>query len=244
MKGISPIVSKVTYLLTDELKKDYFLKESNKIYINKKSLNYDHTLFNVDKWILNLISYNSYDHSKSGLDKNNKYVVYINLSLENLTIDGLLHEVKHAYVDWCIYKSGGRPIRETKEVKRFYTEDLEKLLLNSDLDNIKKIVMSYYFCSNLEIPAFLENHYFDKTYINYFEKISEISNFNFSEFLNEQTESEFFELRKTYKIPFFRGFNTYSDFINHSEKYLKKRSKNILKKIEKIDEMIDKNLKK
>lgn len=244
MKGISPIVSDVTYLLTDELKKDYFLNESNRIYINKKKLNYQHTLFNVDKWILNLINYNSYDHHKSGLDKNNKYVVYINLNIENLTIDGFLHEVKHAYVDWCIYKSGGRPIRETKEVKRFYTEDLENLLLNSDLENIKKIVMSYYFCSNLEIPAFLENHYFDKNYINYFDKILEISNFNFSDFLNKQTENEFFELRKTYKIPFFRGFNNYSDFINHSEKYLKKRSKNILKKIKRIDEMIDKNLKK
>jgi hypothetical protein len=243
MRGISPIVSKVTYLLTDELKKDYFIKKSNKVYINKKSLNYDHSFFNVDKWILNLKDYNSYDHSKSGIDKN-KYVVYINLNLDNLTIDGLLHEVKHAYVDWCIYNSGGRPIRETKEVKRFYTEDLEKLLLNNDLENIKRVAMFYYFCSNLEIPSFLENHYFDKNYINYSDRILEILNFNFSEVLNEETENEFNEIKEKYKIPFFRGFKTYSSFINYSEKYLKKRSKNILKKIKKIDEMIDKNLKK
>lgn len=243
MRGISPIVSKVTYLLISELKKHYFIKESNNIYITKKDLNYDHSLFGVDKWNLKLKDHNSYNHSKSGLNKN-KYIVNISLNLENLTVDGLLHEVKHAYVDWCIYKSGGRPIRETKEVKRFYTDDLEKFILSDDFLSFKRIVMFYYYSSNLEIPSFLENHFFDKNYINYSDKISEILNFNFSEFLNPEMEKEFFEVREKYEIPLFRGFKTYLDFINHSEKYLKKRSKNILKRIEKIEDMRVKILKK
>lgn len=236
MRGISPIVLEVTHLLVYQLKKTFFYNESNNIYITKNSLNYEHSLFEVDKWILNLKDHNSYNHLKSGLNKK-KYVVYINLNLENLTVDGLLHEVKHAYVDWCIYKSGGKPIKETREVKRFYTEDFEKLMLNNDLNGIKKLIMFYYFCSKLEIPSFIENHFFDKSYLNYDEKIIEIIDFDFRSLFNSELEMEFFNMKKNYKIPFFNSFFDYNKFLIYSENYLKRRAKIILKKLKKLEKM-------
>jgi hypothetical protein len=230
MKGISPIVTELVSLVVNYLQQNY--DGSDFIQIDKNNLNYYYSEFDVDQWNINFKDYNSYNHSKSGY-KNSKYIVYINLDINNIIIDSLIHEFKHAYVDWCIFKNGGVNINKTKEIKELYTEDFEKLILDENITINDKLIKYYYFGSKLEIPSFLENHFFDETFVNYREITENMINFD----LKEDLSKEFKYINENYDIPLFRKFKSYYNFLDYSKNYFNKRGNYILKKIKRIDKL-------
>jgi hypothetical protein len=241
MYGISPIIYRVTSIIIDELKKQYSKDKSNNIIINLSNLDLDD--FKIDEILIKNSRFNSYDHNSSGII-NGKYTSIIKLNLEELYIDSIVHELKHAYIDNLIYQNNGTPISKTKEVKEFYTDDLEKLL-TKDLKlfpNLIKIIQLYYFSSFLEIPSFLENHNLNPDYIDYLDKANQMSNLESLKIDIKDLEEEFNLLITKYDIPFFSRFNTLSQFYEYSKKELNNRGKYIKRKIHRIN--YEKNVKK
>jgi hypothetical protein len=236
MYGISPILSKVSNILVFELQKEF--KEKGKLdQLDIKLSSYVLPDFNIDSLLIINSEFNAYDHLNSGLNsKSGKYQAIIKLNLGNLYMDSILHELKHAYVDWMIYKNGGTKIKDTREVKEFYTKDLERLLLNhrSEFPNLIKLVELYYYSSYLEVPSFLENYYFDKNYIDYKSKAVEMINLSDSDFKKSELEIEFNKL-KDFNIPFFNRFKTFNSFLDKSKRILNKRGLKILKKLNRLD---------
>lgn len=238
MLGISLIITKLKNLIITEIQDYHNLKDSKNnltIDINKyKSIK---ELFGIDFIVISPDENNQYLHYLSGYDEEkSKYITYIGLDFNNLTVDSLLHELKHAYVDWCIYKNGGVKIKESKEVKELYTVGFEKLLTcdKDKIPNLFTILQNFYFSTKLEIPPFLENHFFDESYIDYKTKIINMINFNRQNYSNETCEKEF-ELLRSYNIPRINKFKTYDKFLKYCEKFFKIRGEYILRKINKVD---------
>lgn len=240
MLGISPIVKDLTDIIVEEIL-FFFSKENiNKtLIVNVKDLDFIYNFFSIDEVQINLGELNEYLHSKSGFDGHKlKYIAYLNLNINNLTVDSLLHEVKHIYVDWCIFKNKGNPIKNTKEVKYLYTTDFEKLLTKDKkkIPNLINLISFFYYSSKLEIPSFLENHYFNSDFY-YKSKIKEMLNFKISNFNNQICREEY-EIIKKYNIPRINKYKNYDDFLNYCEKFFKIRGKYIIKKINRIDFLI------
>lgn len=239
MQGISITTQMLAQLMVVEIKLYHQQTggfESMEVLVGEKYPSL-HKKFGVDKLHLELSDENCYNHVKSGYNSTTgEYTVYITLNKSNLTIDGLLHELKHAYVDWCIYNGGGKPIKNTREARQLYTEDFEKLMSKDreKLPKLAEVVELYYFASKLEIPAFLENHYFDPNAAKYDEVAREMVNFEVENYLDCEDE---FLLLKEYDIPKFSHHKSLKSFLDYSQKHLIKRGKYILKKIDKIDKL-------
>lgn len=239
MQGISITTQMLAQLMVVEIKLYHQQTggfESMEVLVGEKYPSL-HKKFGVDKLHLELSDENYYNHVKSGYNSTTgEYTVYVTLNKSNLTIDGLLHELKHAYVDWCIYNSGGRPIKDTREARQLYTEDFEQLMSKDreKLPKLAEVVELYYFASKLEIPAFLENHYFDPNAAKYDEVAREMVNFEVENYLDCEDE---FLLLKEYDIPKIKHHKSLKSFLEYSQKHLIKRGKYILKKIDKIDKL-------
>lgn len=237
MRSISPIVSKVTDIIIIELALQHYNNQRIDSFIINIKDNYDLSDFGIDEILIVKSNHNSYDHMMSGFNnETGKYTAIIKLNIENLFLESILHEVKHAYVDWKIYHNGGTPIKYTREVKRFYTDELERFLIydRDKFPNLIKIIELYYYSSPLEVPSFLENHNQNPNYIKYHEKVDLMLDIDLIEFNIDELKTEFIKF-KEYDIPYFRRFQSFSDFINGSKVILSKRGKKILKKIKRIE---------
>jgi hypothetical protein len=198
--------------------------------------------FSVDKWVFNDANRIEYDHNQSGYDDNGEYVVIFNVPIRGLDIRMFVHETKHAYDDWNRLRNGGKPIKDSWEIKNIYTKDFEKLILgaSSQYPQLMGIIRSYYLASKLETPAYLENE-FDSPKIGSYKMVSKkLMDFNISSYYNKKgdlargLEDEFTDMLIKYDIPLFRKFRSVDDFLVYTEKYFHKRGRHIMKKIDKM----------
>jgi hypothetical protein len=238
MLGISLIVNKLKDLIVEEIKV-FYSNNDYKEYLSIDLSKYPQLGDNLSDFtvVINEGINNEYLHNDSGYDKiKKKYISYIKLNFDNLTIDSLLHELKHCYVDWCIHLNGGNPIKETKEVKDLYTSGFQDLLTThkDKIPNLKDILFNFYYGSKLEIHSFLENHYFDPTFIKYKDKIKNLLNFNKEKYNTKNCIKEF-NIIKTYDIPKFNKFKSYESFLNYCDKFFKNRGNYIIKRIYKLE---------
>lgn len=219
------------------MKKFYSDNDLTKVLrINIKKRPNLHSDFGVDEIVVSIGDLNEYLHTKSGFDKSkSKYISYLTLNKKKLNYGSLLHEIKHAYIDWCIFKNNGNPIKDSKEVKELYTVDFEKLLTidKVKIPNLNKILRNFYYSTKLEIPAFLENH-FNDTKFYYKPEVKKMIDFNINDFNNDECEKEF-KILQSYDIPRFNRFKTYEKFLKYCDKFFKIRGKYIMKKINKVE---------
>ena len=223
------VVNKMRTFYSDE-----DLKKTLKI--NFKEIPHIYKDFSIDTLVIDIGDVNEYLHEKSGFDKKqSKYISYLTLNTSRLSIGSLLHELKHAYVDWCIYKNGGNPIKETKEVKELYTMGFQDLLTKDKdrIPNLNTILRNFYYSTKLEIPSLLENH-FDDTSFYYKPGIKKMLDFKINDFDNEECRKEF-DIIQSYDIPRFNRFKTYDKFLKYCEKFFKNRGEYIMKKINKVE---------
>tara|TARA_R110001592_G_scaffold337824_1_gene624602 strand:- start:2556 stop:3296 length:741 start_codon:yes stop_codon:yes gene_type:complete len=243
MLGISSIVHIVSQGIVEKIQEHFsendIILNDLKINIPGKSINNSNE-FTVDKWIIQHSQFNHYDHSNSGL-VGGKYTVYVYFDFYNLKLDAIVHEVKHAYVDWCIFKNKGRSIKETKEAKELYTKDFSRLISQEIhlFPNLQHILSLYYHSTKLEIPSFLENHFLDDSYINYKTIAIDMININIEKYKNKDSEKEY-KLLKSYNIPALNRYNDYEVFLKKTEKFFKKRGFYILKRVNRL-EVLKKN---
>jgi hypothetical protein len=197
--------------------------------------------FSVDKWVFNQASRIEYDHYKSGYNDNGEYVVYFNVPIRGLSMGMFVHETKHAYDDWNRMRHGGKPIRDSWEIKNIYTKDFEKLILGGagKYPRLGHVIRMYYMGSKLETPAYLENEYDSPSAQSYRTVGKKLMDFNINQFLNKKgqpargLEEEFQDIRNNYDIPFLNKFGSVVDFLKYTQKYFNKRGKDIVRRIDK-----------
>lgn len=237
MLGISLIVKQATDIVVNKITNFYSEKNlQEELTIDIKKIPHIYKNFSIDKLVINLSDLNEYLHEKSGFDKKqSKYISYLTLNVGKLSIGSLQHELKHIYIDWCIYKNGGNSIKESKEVKELYTSGFQDLLTKDKvrIPNLNTILRSFYYSTKLEIPSFLENQFNDSGF--YYKKgIKKLLDFKISDFNNEECRKEF-NIIQTYDIPRFNRFKTYDSFLNYCNKFFKIRGEYIIKKINKVE---------
>ena len=181
-----------------------------------------------------------YDQTKSGYDDNGYYVVV--LYVQPTLIKGshsyslksaLNHELKHAYQDYMRVSKGYGNVDTTKESKSFYTEDFIKLL-NSGVQEgpIKNILRFYYYLSDLERDAYLENVYDgNNEYVN---KVRTVLNTDFNYFKRYNDLESNWDYISNLNIPLVNKFKDPESFIDYSNKILKAKAEKIIKKINKM----------
>jgi hypothetical protein len=135
---------------------------------------------------------------------------------------------------------GGKPIRDTWEVKNIYTPDFEKLVLggSSKYPQLGPLIRYFYLGSKLETPAYLENEY-DGAGINYLSTARYMRDFDTKRFFNKKgepaqgLEQEFQEMKKL-DIPILKKYKNVSDFLNYVKKYFNQRGEDIFRRIVKM----------
>jgi hypothetical protein len=184
-----------------------------------------------------------YDPKKSGYDKDGYYVVL--LYIQPQIVNGqtpyelktvLNHELKHAYQDFKRQSKGHTNIDNTKESKEFYTDDFIGLLNSGHMKGpIKTILKYYYYLSNLERDAYLENVYDQNP--EYERIIRSILNTDFNDFKSGPKSSQLvsnWEYTSKLNIPLLKKFGTPEEFIDYSENRLKREAEKVIKKINKL----------
>lgn len=195
--------------------------------------------FGVDMWVLKNSSRIEYDHWKSGYSDSGEYIVYLNIPLSTMSSSAFIHEIKHAYDDWNRMRNGGKPIRDSWEIKNIYTKDFEKLILGGgrDITQLYPIVRNYYLGSKLEYPAYLENE--KDNAMDYQDVGRKLMNFKVQNYVNKEgqpakgLEQEFKNLQK-YDIPLFKTFKNVVDFLKYTQKYFNERGHSIFTKVNKM----------
>ena len=238
MLGISEIVHIVSNDIVKVIQEHF---ENNNVNLDELKITIPGNItsqyndIKVDEWIIQHSETIHYDHSNSGFI-DNKYRVYLYLNFSYLTLDAVIHEIKHAYVDWCIFKNKGTPIKETKEAKQLYTEDFSKLISKELVvfPKLSDIIMMYYYSTKLEIPSFLENHFLDSSYINYKSISKKMMNIDIEIYKNVDAEKEF-ETLKSYDIPAFNKHYNYNNFLKSTKKFFKIRGFYIMKRVNRLD---------
>jgi len=196
--------------------------------------------FSVDKWVMKSSNRIEYDHWHSGYDEEGKYVVYFNIPISTMSKGAFIHEIKHAYDDWNRMSHGGKPIRDSWEIKNIYTPDFEKLVLggSSKYPQLGPLIRNFYLGSSLETPAYLENEY-DGAGVGYEDLGRKLKNFKIDSYFNKQgqpakgLEEEFKEMKKL-DIPLFKKFSNVTDFLNWVKKYFNKRGEDIFRRVTKM----------
>jgi len=209
---------------------------------------YDHyetyQKFGIDYLVIDFYdAITGYDPKKSGYDKDGYYVAL--LYIQPQIVDGqtnydlksaLNHELKHAYQDFKRQSKGHTNLDNTKESKEFYTDDFIGLLNSRNLEGpIKTILKYYYYLSNLERDAYLENVYDQNP--EYEKTIRDILNTNFNDFKSgpkSTTLGSNWEHVSKLDIPLLNKFNTPEEFIDYSEDRLKREADKVIKKINKL----------
>ena len=108
-----------------------------------------------------------YGQEHSGYDKDGNYVVLLYIQPKLLQGQGgynlksvLNHEMKHAWEDYNRLSKGLPSIEHTKESQELYNRDFILMLSDQNITGpIKEILKYYYYLSNLEKSAYLENVY-------------------------------------------------------------------------------------
>lgn len=243
MLGISEIVHIVSSDIVKVIQEHF---ENNNVKLDKLKITIpgkdtsEYNNIKVDEWVIQHSETIHYDHSNSGF-VGDKYKVYLYLNFSYLTLDAIIHEIKHAYIDWCIFKNKGKPIKETKEAKQLYTEDFSKLISKEInlFPNLGNIITMYYYSTKLEIPSFLENHFLDNSYMDYKSISKKMINLDIGVYKNKESEKEFEKL-KLYDIPSFNKHYNYDVFLKKTKKFFKIRGFYILKRVNRL-EVLKKN---
>jgi hypothetical protein len=182
-----------------------------------------------------------YDHVRSGYDNDGNYVVVLFVQPQLVQgINGydlksaLNHEFKHAFEDFKRRNGGGKTIDDTKESKTFYNQDFIRLINNREVEGpIKTVLRDYYYVSDIESSAFLENVYdrnpqYERIIRSIIAKDYESLKDRFDLGLNWHL------VNVSYDIPLIKKFKSPRDFIDYSAEFLRKKALKILKKINKM----------
>jgi hypothetical protein len=201
--------------------------------------------FSVDWFVIDFNDWtNGYLDQTSGYDADGNYVVHVmvlNQFRHHPYMKTILnHEFKHAYQDWQRRRKGYEGIFATKEVKNIYTEDFIKVVKDRIKVGpfFKEIFKKYYLLTDLEMNAFMENVY-DRDQINDYKKmISQLTNYDALKatyYENPDKLEKDWQLLITLDLPFIKKYKSYTDFLTKSTDYFRKRSQEILKRIEKLE---------
>jgi hypothetical protein len=198
--------------------------------------------FKVDYFVIDYHpTITGYGHDYSGIDKDGNYVVLLYLQPSIIKgnrgyslITTLNHELKHAYQDYMRITSGYPSVGKSRESKELYTGDFVALLNNSGVGGqLKNILKDYYYLSDLETSAYLENVY-DKNK-EYERKVREIINKDYGKIKNDPNlDSDWYMITTVYDIPYLNKFKNPKTFIDKSSVILKNKAEKVLKKINKM----------
>ncbi len=182
-----------------------------------------------------------YDQDYSGYDSDGNYVV--RLFIQPMVVNGnnkyslltvLNHEMKHAWQDYNRLSKGFSSIEHTKESKELYNKDFIIMLSNNNIKGpIKELLKYYYYVSNIEKEAYLENVYDGN--VEYEKIVRDLISLDIESFKDRfDLDVNWFTINTNYNIPFLKKFKTPIEFIDYSSKHLKTRALDIIKKINKM----------
>ena len=182
-----------------------------------------------------------YGQEHSGYDKDGNYIVLLYIQPGLVMGQGgyslqsvLNHEMKHAWEDYNRLSKGLPSLEQTKESQEMYNKDYILMLSNQNVSGpIKEILKYYYYLSNLEKSAYLENVY-DKN-PQYEKVVRGITSKDFESFKDRFDLDVNWHLMNTaYDIPFLKKFKSPIDFIDYSAKELRSRALKMIKKMNKM----------
>ena len=201
--------------------------------------------FSVDWFVIDFNDWtNGYLDQTSGYDADGNYVVHVmvlNQFRHHPYMKTILnHEFKHAYQDWQRRRKGYEGIFATKEVRNIYTDDFIKVVKDKVKVGpfFKEIFKKYYLLTDLEMNAFMENVY-DRDQINDYKKmitqLTDYDAFRATYYEDPNKLEKDWDLLMTLNLPFIKKYKNYTDFLTKSTDYFRKRSQEILKKINKVE---------
>ena len=182
-----------------------------------------------------------YGQEHSGYDKDGNYVVLLYVQPKLVSGQGgyslqsaLNHEMKHAWEDYNRLSKGLPSIEQTKESQELYNRDYILMLSDQNVRGpIKEILKYYYYLSNLEKSAYLENVYDQNPA--YERVVRDIASKDFESFKDRFDLDVNWHLMNTaYNIPFLKKFKSPREFIDYSAEELRSRALKMIKKINKM----------
>ena len=182
-----------------------------------------------------------YGQEHSGYDKDGNYVVLLYIQPRLVQGQGgydlrsvLNHEMKHAWEDYNRLSKGLPSIEQTKESQDLYNKDFILMLSDQNIRGpIKEILKYYYYLSDLEKSAYLENVY-DQNKV-YEKVLRDIAGKDFNEFKDRfDLDINWHLMNTAYDIPFLKKFKSPTDFIDYSAKELRSKALKMIKKVNKM----------
>jgi hypothetical protein len=182
-----------------------------------------------------------YGQEHSGYDKDGNYVVLLYIQPKLLQGQGgynlksvLNHEMKHAWEDYNRLSKGLPSIEHTKESQELYNRDFILMLSDQNITGpIKEILKYYYYLSDLEKSAYLENVY-DQNKV-YERVLRDIAGKDFNEFKDRfDLDINWHLMNTAYDIPFLKKFKSPIDFIDYSAEELRSKALKMIKKVNKM----------
>ena len=182
-----------------------------------------------------------YGQEHSGYDKDGNYVVLLYIQPRLVQGQGgydlksvLNHEMKHAWEDYNRLSKGLPSIEQTKESQDLYNRDFILMLSDQNIRGpIKEILKYYYYLSDLEKSAYLENVY-DQNKV-YERVLRDIAGKDFNEFKDRfDLDINWHLMNTAYDIPFLKKFKSPIDFIDYSAEELRSKALKMIKKVNKM----------
>ena len=182
-----------------------------------------------------------YGQEHSGYDKDGNYVVLLYIQPKIVSGVGgynlstvLNHEMKHAWDDYNRLSKGQPSIDKNKENRDLYNKDFILMLSDKNVRGpIKELLKYYYYLSELEKTAYLENVYDGN--LNYEKIIRDISSKDFEPFKDRfDLDINWHLMNTAYDIPFLKKFKSPIEFIDYSSEELRSRAIDMIKKINKM----------
>ena len=182
-----------------------------------------------------------YGQEHSGYDKDGNYVVLLYIQPNIVSGVGgynlrtvLNHEMKHAWDDYNRLSKGQPSIDKNKENRELYNKDFILMLSDKNVRGpIKELLKYYYYLSELEKTAYLENVYDGN--LNYEKVIRGISSKDFESFKDRfDLDINWHLMNTAYDIPFLKKFKSPIEFIDYSSEELRSRAIDMIKKINKM----------
>ena len=182
-----------------------------------------------------------YGQEHSGYDKDGNYVVLLYIQPKVISGTGgfnlrtvLNHEMKHAWDDYNRLSKGQPSIDKNKENRELYNKDFILMLSDKNVRGpIKEILKYYYYLSELEKTAYLENVYDGN--LNYEKIIRDISSKDFEPFKERfDLDINWHLMNTAYDIPFLKKFKSPIEFIDYSSEELRSKAVDMIKKINKM----------
>ncbi len=182
-----------------------------------------------------------YGQEHSGYDKDGNYVVLLYIQPKIISGVGgynlrtvLNHEMKHAWDDYNRLSKGQPSIDKNKENRELYNKDFILMLSDKNVRGpIKELLKYYYYLSELEKTAYLENVYDGN--LNYEKVVRDISSKDFEPFKERfDLDINWHLMNTAYDIPFLKKFKSPIEFIDYSSEELRSRAIDMIKKINKM----------